>query len=112
MGATLDALMISGGDSIYHSPEFVTYVHTHKRYLMETSVRAPVDPGLVHKYEFNFTSLLVEMGYSLEDLIFFMVANDMHCPTQMTRDFRELVIPNQGLVENLKMLFGQSYGRV
>ncbi|MOA53304.1 hypothetical protein D3C78_1767430 [compost metagenome] len=73
---------------------------------------APLDPGIVHKFEYNFVSLMIELGYPIENLLIFMVVNNFDCPTQMTSDFKEIRIPDPGVVDNLKSLFRQIPGRI
>lgn len=112
MSASLNALMVRDGDNIYHSPEFLTFVHTHEHYLKANSVKAPLDPGIVHVFEYNFMSLIIELGYPIENLLIFMVVNDIDCPTQMTGEFKELRIPDPDVVDNIKSLFRQMPGRI
>lgn len=112
MSVSLNDLMVNSGDSIYHSADFLNFAHTHKAFLKANSVSAPLDPGIVHKFEYNFVSLLVELTYPLEDLILLMVVNDITCPTQMTRDFTEIRIPDPSAVSQLKSLYRQTPGRV
>jgi len=112
MSSALNQLMISGGNVMYHTPEFLAYVHSHKALLKAQSVKTPLDPGKVHTFEYNFVSLLVELGYPMENLFFFMVVNDIDCPTQMTREMKELKLPDLGLMENLKALYRQVPGRL
>jgi len=112
MSATLSTLMISSGNTLYHTPEFLTFVHTHESFLKANSVSTPLDPGVVHKFEFNFMSLVVELGYPIENLMFLMVVNDINCPTQMTHDFKEIKIPDPGAVDRLKALYRQAPGRI
>lgn len=112
MSSALTSTMVSSGNTIYHTPEFLGYVHTHETYLKNNSVSALLDPGIVHKFEYNFMSLLIELGYPVEDLLIFMVVNDFNCPTEMTRDFKEIRIPDATVVQNLKSLYRQTPGRI
>lgn len=112
MSIILNSQMVSSGNDIYHTPEFYAYVRSHERLLKAQSVKAPVDAGAAHTFEYNFISLLIEMQLSIEDLAFFMVCNDLTCPTQTTRDFRELVMPPAEVVAQLKTLYRQKQGRV
>ncbi len=112
MSASLNQLMVSAGNVMYHTPEFLAYVHSHKAQLKAQAVKTPLDPGKVHVFEFNFVSLLIELGYPIENLLFFMVVNDIDCPTQLTREMRELRLPDMGQMENLKALYRQVPGRL
>ncbi len=112
MSASLTNLMLLDGDTIFHSAEFLSYVHSHEAYLKEGSVSTPIDPGIVHKFEYNFMSLIVELGYPLENLIFFMVVNDFDCPTQMTKEFKQMRLPNVTAMNHLKSLYRQTSGRI
>lgn len=112
MSAILAGTMVQGGNDIYHSAEFLSFIHSHETYLKASCVSAPLDPGVVHKFEFNFMSLLVELGYPIEDLIIFMVVNDFNCITDMTSDFKEIRIPDLNVVSNLKSLYRQTPGRI
>jgi hypothetical protein len=104
--------MVNSGDTIYHSADFLNFVHTHKAYLKANSVITALDPGLVHKFEYNFVSLLVELTYPIEDLMLLMVVNDIECPTQMTQDLSEIRIPDPSVVQQLKSLYRQMPGRI
>lgn len=112
MSQSLTDLMLPGGDTIFHSPEFLSFVHSHEAHLKAGSVMTPIDPGIVHKFEYNFMSLVVELGYPLENLIFFMVVNDFDCPTQMTKDFKQMRLPNVSTMGHLKSLYRQTSGRI
>ncbi|MND13035.1 hypothetical protein D3C87_1254350 [compost metagenome] len=112
MSQLLNNLMQRDGDTNFHSPEFLSFVHTHEAYLKANSVRTPLDPGIVHKFEYNFMSLIVELGFPIENLLIFMVVNDLDCPTQMTKDFKEMRLPDISVVENLKSLYLQTPGRI
>lgn len=112
MSELLSGAMISGGNDIYHTPEFLGFVRSHKNYLKQNCVSAPLDPGIVHKFEYNFMSLLVEMKYPVEDIIIFMVVNDLNCVTEMDSTFTNLLVPDPGVVENLKSLYRQTPGRI
>ncbi|MOA70742.1 hypothetical protein D3C78_1998490 [compost metagenome] len=57
-------------------------------------------------------SLIVELGFPIENLLIFMVVNDLDCPTQMTKDFKEMRLPDISVVENLKSLYLQTPGRI
>jgi len=112
MSTLLSGIMVSSGNAMYHTPEFLSYIRSHKNYLISKSVAAPLDPGVVHKFEYNFMSLLIELEYSVEDLIIFMVVNGFNCITEMTRDFSQLLIPDETVVANLKSLYRQTPGRI
>jgi len=112
MSVALSQLMVSGGDTLYHSADFLGFIHTHEAYLKANSVSTPLDPGIVHKFEFNFMSLLIELGYPIENLMFFMVVNDIDCPTQMTQDRKEILTPDPSVVDKLKSLYRQTPGRI
>jgi hypothetical protein len=112
MSALLTSTMVASGNVMYHSAEFLSFVHSHETYLKNACISTPLDPGIVHKFEFNFMSLLVELGYPVEDLIIFMVVNDFNCITDMTADFKEIRIPDLAVVENLKTLYRQTPGRI
>lgn len=112
MSQLLNNLMTSGGATTFHTPEFLSFVHTHEAYLKANSVVTTLDPGIVHKFEYNFMSLIVELKYPVENLLIFMVVNDLDCPTQMTRDFKEMRLPDVGIIENLKSLYLQTPGRI
>lgn len=112
MSQLLNNLMQRDGATIFHTPEFLSYVHAHEAYLKANSVKTPLDPGLVHKFEYNFMSLLVELKLPIENLLIFMVVNDLDCPTQMTKDFKEMRLPDESVVANLKNLYLQTPGRI
>jgi hypothetical protein len=112
MSVALNNLMVNSGDTMYHSADFLNYAHTHKAYLKANSMATPLDPGIVHKFEYNFISLLVELAYPIEDLMLLMVVNDIVCPTQMTQDFKEILIPDPSAVSQLKALYRQTPGRI
>lgn len=112
MSVLLSNLMVPEGATTFHSPEFLSFVHTHEAYLKANSVKTPLDPGIVHKFEYNFMSLIIELGYPVENLLIFMVVNDLDCPTQMTRDFKEMRLPDLQVVDNLKSLYLQTPGRI
>ncbi|MNH68838.1 hypothetical protein D3C73_209250 [compost metagenome] len=112
MSQLLNNLMQVEGATTFHTPEFLSYIHTHEAYLKANSIKTPLDPGLVHKFEYNFMSLLVELKLPIENLLIFMVVNDLDCPTQMTRDFKEMRLPDLGVVDNLKNLYLQTPGRI
>ena len=112
MASELTNLMVREGDTMFHSPEFLSYVHSHEAYLKANSVKTPLDPGVVHKFEYNFVSLLIELGQPVENLLILMVINDLDCPTQMTRDFKELRIPDPSIVDTLKSLYRQMPWRI
>ncbi|MNY82009.1 hypothetical protein D3C86_2238800 [compost metagenome] len=52
------------------------------------------------------------MGYPVENLIIMMVVNGFTCPTQMRKDFKELVVPNPDVVGTIKRMFRQTEGRI
>lgn len=112
MGALLDNLMVASGDNTYHSPEFLTYVRAHKNLLLQGSVVTPLDPGIVHKLEYNFLSLLIELSYPVENLMIMMVVNGFTCPTQMRKDFKNLVVPNPDMVATIKRMYRQVESRI
>lgn len=112
MSVVLDQMMVNSGNTLYHTPEFLAYVHSHKAVLKQNSVRTPLDPGKVHVFEFNFMSMLIELGYPMENLLFFMMVNDITDPIEMTRDLKELWLPDPGLMDNLKSLYRQVPGRL
>ncbi|MNH53867.1 hypothetical protein D3C77_654850 [compost metagenome] len=112
MSQLLNNLMVVDGDTTFHSPEFLSFIHTHEAYLKANCVKTPLDPGIVHKFEYNFMSLIVELKYPIENLLIFMVVNDLDCPTQMTRDFKEMRLPDLGVVNTLKSLYLQTPGRI
>lgn len=112
MSELLNGTMVNGGSNIYHSADFLGFAYSHKNYIKAHCVPAPLDPGIVHKFEYNFMSLLITMKYPVEDLIIFMVANDLRCVTEMTSDFKTLLVPDSGVVENLKNLYRQTPGRI
>ncbi|MNI70056.1 hypothetical protein D3C76_89270 [compost metagenome] len=112
MSALLNTLMVSSGDTMFHSPDFLSFVHAHEAYLKANCVKTPLDPGPVHKFEYNFMSLMIELGYPIENLLIFMVVNDLDCPTQMTVAFKEIMVPDPGVVNNLKNLYRQTPGRI
>ena len=112
MSASLLSIMVSSGNTIYHSPEFLTFVHAHKSLLMAGSVNVALDPEIVHKFEYNFTSLLIELGYPVENLIIMMTVNGFTCPTQMRKDFKELKVPSPEIVGVVKRMFRQVEARI
>lgn len=112
MSQLLNNLMVSSGNTVFHSSEFLSYVHVHEAYLKANSVKSPLDPGVVHKLEYNFMSLIIELGYPVENLLIFMVVNDLDSPDQMTVDFKEILLPDINVINNLKSLFVQMPGRV
>ncbi|QTH80359.1 hypothetical protein PA10_00159 [Pseudomonas phage pPa_SNUABM_DT01] len=112
MTAALNSLMVASGDTMFHSPDFLSFVHAHEAYLKANCVPAALDPGVVHKFEYNFASLMIELGYPIENLLIFMVVNNFDCPTQMTMDFKQIMVPDPGVVDNLKNLYRLTPGRI
>ncbi len=112
MSNALNQMMVSSGDTLYHTAEFLAYVHSHKALLKQSSVLTALDPGIVHKFEYNFVSLLIELNYPLENLAFYLTVNDLTCPTQMTRDMSTMRLPDLGLMTQLKALYRQKPGRI
>ncbi len=113
MSTLLEGLMISGGNSIYHSAEYMRYIDNHVNYLKQNGgAVVDVDPGLVHKFEYNFFSLLVELKYEFEDFVVLLIVNGFKSPTDMTREFRQLIVPNPEVLTNLKQLFRHQNKRI
>lgn len=112
MSASINSMMVNAGNTIYHSPEFLTYAHAHKALLLQGSVSVPLDPGIVHVFEYNFVSLLIELGYPVENLIIMMIVNGFTCPTQMTKEFKNLIVPNPDMVSTIKRMFLQGESRI
>lgn len=112
MGAILDGLAISGGNSLYHSVEFMRYIRTHVPYLKQNSVGVEINPGLAHKFEYNFFSLLVELKYPFEDYMILLLVNNFTCPTEMRMTFNNLVIPNPEIISSLKSMYRHQNKRI
>lgn len=113
MGALLNGLMIDQGNSLYHSAEFMRYIDNHVNYLKENGASVvDVDPGLVYKFEYNFFSLLVELKYNFEDHMVLLLVNGFKSPTDMTREFKSIVVPNPEVLTNLKQLFRYQNKRI
>jgi len=104
--------MVSSGNTLYHTPEFLGFVHSHESYIKANSVDAVLDPGVVHKFEYNFMSLLIELGYPIENLMIFMVANNINCPTQMTQEMKTIKVTDPAVIDRLKSLYRQTPGRI
>lgn len=112
MSTILNSLMVSSGDTVFHSVEFLRFVHDHENYLKSSSVVTNLDPGIVYQCEYNFMSLLVTLKYPIENIMMFMVVNDIDDPIQLSKEFIQMRLPDTGVMEQLKNLFLLSAGRV
>ena len=112
MSAILDGLAKEGGNTLFHSVEFMRYISTHVPYLKQNAGRAEINSGLAYKFEYNFFSLLVELKYEFEDFVILLLANDFTCPTEMKQDFKQLIIPDPEVVSNLKTMFRHQNKRI
>lgn len=113
MGAILDSLALNGGNTIFHTEEYMRYISTHVPYLKENGAgSAEINPGLAYKFEYNFFSLLVELQYDFEDFVVLLLVNGFRCPTEMRKDFKQLIVPNPEVLANLKSLFRHQNKRV
>ncbi len=113
MSALLDTLAIQAGNSVFHTEEFMYYISTHLKYLRENGAsQVAVEKGLVSKFEYNFFSLLIELNYDFEDFMVLLLMNGFTDPTEMTREFSLLVLPNQEVLRNLKQLYQHQNKRI
>lgn len=112
MASVLNEGMVDSGGDVFHTPEFLAYVQSHESLLKRYSVVTELDPGMVHKLEYNFMSLLIELRYPVENIMFFMVANDIEDPTQFTGDTKSIVLPSVEVMDRLKNLYLQRPGRI
>lgn len=112
MSAILNSLMVPSGDTVFHSVEFLRFVHDHENYLKASSVLTNLDPSIVYQCEYNFMSLLVQLKYPIENIMMFMVVNDIDDPIQLTKEFVQMKLPDTGVMEQLKSLFLLASGRV
>lgn len=112
MSNALTSQMVNFGSTVYHTDEFFAFVKTHEQIIKESSVSTPLDIGVVHKLEYNFVSLLIELRYPLENLAFFMIANDLIDPTDMTIEMVSMNLPDEALMDRLKDLYRQKAGRI
>jgi hypothetical protein len=113
MSTLLDSLAIEAGNPLFHSEEYMRYISAHVPYLKENGAgRVEVNPGLAYKFEYNFFSLLVELQYDFEDFVVLLLVNGFRCPTEMRKDFRQLILPNPEVLAKVKSLFRHQNKRI
>lgn len=114
MGTTLNGMMINVGNSYAYEDDFITFFESHYKFLREhpQTVRYTVDAAAVYKNQGDFYGLFQDIGWAMENYQIYLRMNGFHHYNELTEAVTELLIPDDSVLANLKLLYRTRNTRV
>jgi hypothetical protein len=107
MGAKLNDLGRNTGSSVYNNSAYMNYISSHLKWLREhpTTGLIALDKKIIHKNLNDFIGLFIDIGIRYEDHLIMMLVNNYLDPFDLTEEVETLIVPNNQVVDQLKLIF-------
>jgi hypothetical protein len=107
MGAKLNDLGRNTGSSVYNNSAYMNYMSSHLKWLREhvTTDTILLDKTVVHKNLNDFIGLFIDLGIRYEDHLIMMLVNNYLDPFGLTEEVETLLVPNNQVIDQLKLIF-------
>lgn len=99
--------MYNPGPAVYYDPLFRVVLESYMKFLrVDASTEiVTLEPQLAYKYENDLFGLLAELLVPHHYHWIVMRLNDFNSPLELTQDMTELLIPSDGLINNIQKVY-------